>query len=136
MRISDWSSDVCSSDLLGECISVRFACAVDLVNSLNRVLIFVCYVLCVQALVIDGKALTYIVGQTEDAKLIQLAPSDDFMRFADLCRSVVVCRSAPLQKALVVELVRTFHPATITLDRKSTRLNSSHSCASPMPSSA
>src|SRR3546814_20253327 len=37
------------------------------------------------------------------------------MRFADLYRSVVVCRSAPLQKALVVELVRTFHPATITL---------------------
>lgn len=67
------------------------------------------------ALVIDGKALTYIVGQTEAGGLIQLAPSVDFMQFADKCRSVVVCRSAPLQKALVVELVRTCHPATITL---------------------
>lgn len=67
------------------------------------------------ALVIDGKALTYIVGQNEMGALIQHPPSYDFMRFADLCRSVVVCRSAPLQKALVVELVRTFHPATITL---------------------
>ncbi|XP_065183441.1 phospholipid-transporting ATPase VA-like [Sycon ciliatum] len=50
-----------------------------------------------RALVVDGKTLQFLL--TDSLKL-------DFLQLASQCRSVVCCRSTPLQKASVVGLVR------------------------------
>eukprot|EP00124_Ichthyophonus_hoferi_P001420 Ihof_evm9s73 gene=Ihof_evmTU9s73 len=57
------------------------------------------------ALIIDGTALTY--GLEEDLQL-------DLLRVAEVCTSVICCRVSPLQKAMVVQLVRD-HRQAITL---------------------
>ncbi|RKO94387.1 hypothetical protein BDK51DRAFT_18519 [Blyttiomyces helicus] len=49
------------------------------------------------ALIIDGKTLEYALE--DDIKLI-------FLELATMCRAVVCCRVSPLQKALVVKLVK------------------------------
>lgn len=49
------------------------------------------------ALIIDGKSLTYALDK-------ELAKS--FLELATLCKAVVCCRVSPLQKALVVKLVK------------------------------
>ncbi|XP_067841895.1 phospholipid-transporting ATPase VA [Heptranchias perlo] len=48
-------------------------------------------------LVIDGKTLTFALERTLEDKFLTLAQS---------CRSVLCCRSTPLQKSMVVKLVR------------------------------
>ncbi|KAI8879317.1 phospholipid-translocating P-type ATPase, partial [Backusella circina FSU 941] len=53
------------------------------------------------ALVIEGVALTAIFEETE--------LKEKLLNIADRCKSVVCCRVSPLQKALVVELVRKYH---------------------------
>jgi phospholipid-translocating ATPase len=53
------------------------------------------------ALVIEGSALTAIFEETE--------LKEKLLSIADRCKSVVCCRVSPLQKALVVELVRKYH---------------------------
>ncbi|KAI9009433.1 hypothetical protein BC832DRAFT_608554 [Gaertneriomyces semiglobifer] len=58
------------------------------------------------ALVIDGRTLDFALE--DDIKL-------DFLELATLCRSVVCCRVSPLQKALVVKLVRKNVTGSITL---------------------
>src|SRR3546814_4136121 len=84
MRISDWSSDVCSSDLR------RSRALTELTDA-------------------DWQGVDDLIAQirTEAAVLAELAASPELGR----------------RKQLYA-------------DRKSTRLNSSHSCASRMPSSA
>ncbi|XP_059502766.1 phospholipid-transporting ATPase VA isoform X3 [Stegostoma tigrinum] len=49
------------------------------------------------SLVIDGKTLTFALEKTLEDKFLALAQS---------CRSVLCCRSTPLQKSMVVKLVR------------------------------
>ncbi|XP_043548211.1 phospholipid-transporting ATPase VA [Chiloscyllium plagiosum] len=49
------------------------------------------------SLVIDGKTLTFALEKTLEDKFLALAKS---------CRSVLCCRSTPLQKSMVVKLVR------------------------------
>ncbi|KDQ19994.1 hypothetical protein BOTBODRAFT_125521 [Botryobasidium botryosum FD-172 SS1] len=49
------------------------------------------------ALVIDGKSLTYA---------LEKELSKDFLELAILCKAVICCRVSPLQKALVVKLVK------------------------------
>src|SRR3546814_2229387 len=100
MRISDWSSDVCSSDL-------------------NPV----CYLVCFPRF-----GATYM---TSIAKLYTRIRLNGRASFKELCR---------IAEAFGFELKRTNgshhifqHP---DVDRKSTRLNSSHYCASRMQSSA
>src|SRR3546814_6262169 len=101
MRISDWSSDVCSSDLLGVVVDVE-----------------------------HGRHPAATLGQpfgfAGNVALLQLRQAGDVRRgvLAD-----------GFQNRGLGDV------AEITLggrlpDRKSTRLNSSHSCASRMPSSA
>ena len=68
-----------------------------------------------QALVIDGATLTLIVSADADGGLVCQRTADHFVTLARLCQSVVLCRSSPLQKALVVMLVRRYDPAAITL---------------------
>lgn len=48
-------------------------------------------------LVIDGKTLAYALDKTL---------GDKFLSLAKRCRSVLCCRSTPLQKSMVVKLVR------------------------------
>ena len=58
------------------------------------------------ALVIDGKALGYALE--DDLKLT-------FLKLAVRCRAVVCCRVSPLQKALVVRLVKQYVHGSVTL---------------------
>ncbi|KAG0317602.1 hypothetical protein BGZ99_006206 [Dissophora globulifera] len=50
------------------------------------------------ALIVDGSALKVILDDEEARK--------DLIRLSDVCFSVICCRASPLQKALVVELIR------------------------------
>lgn len=49
------------------------------------------------SLVIDGRSLAYALDKTLE---------DKFLFLAKQCRSVLCCRSTPLQKSMVVKLVR------------------------------
>ncbi|KAJ1561416.1 hypothetical protein HK405_003976 [Cladochytrium tenue] len=58
------------------------------------------------ALIIDGRSLEYALE--EDVKLI-------FLELACMCKAVVCCRVSPLQKALVVKLVKKNVVGSVTL---------------------
>src|SRR3546814_10792965 len=105
MRISDWSSDVCSSDL------------VDCDNSYLQSAI-----LPIAALGLEGIA---VVGTADALLICPRARSQDM--------GIVVDRLAGDPR--FAQLVRHMADESVE-DRKSTRLNSSHKCASRMPSSA
>src|SRR3546814_9935866 len=111
MRISDWSSDVCSSDLEVENARLAERGAGD-----NREL---------------GGMITGAPEMLKVARTIE--------RVANLDVSVMLLGASGTGKAL---LARGLHEASarrdgaFVADRKSTRLNSSHYCASRMPSSA
>src|SRR3546814_7502247 len=103
MRISDWSSDVCSSDLAGH----------------------------------DWPA------------LIALAAATHRRRYGDMALALLTAETAALPSLLAplrldraalapleISLVRLSGRSLAGRDRKSTRLNSSHSCATRMPSSS
>src|SRR3546814_7461457 len=94
MRISDWSSDVCSSDL-------RFADRVVITRT------------AVVAFIGGPGALAAAIGA------------------AQLARAAVV----PIVASIWL-LAAGFSSATMFLHRKSTRLNSSHQCATRLPASA
>lgn len=53
------------------------------------------------ALIIEGSALLHIFESSES--------KESFLDIAIRCKSVICCRVSPLQKALVVELVRKYH---------------------------
>src|SRR3546814_2705868 len=99
MRISDWSSDVCSSDLRD-----RLLAAVRHVGDVHAVPEHV-----VQAVDLYDRGAK--VGQQLRAEW-------------------------PCDREAEIEHGDAFERRLDPLDRKSTRLNSSHSCASRMPSSA
>ncbi|CAM0137054.1 unnamed protein product [Umbelopsis sp. WA50703] len=56
------------------------------------------------ALIIDGRALTFALEKDIEKALFDLAV---------LCKAVVCCRVSPLQKALVVKLVKKYTPAIL-----------------------
>ncbi|KAM3430604.1 hypothetical protein MY4824_007573 [Beauveria thailandica] len=58
------------------------------------------------ALVIDGKSLTYALEKDME----QL-----FLKLAIMCKAVICCRVSPLQKALVVKLVKKYQKGSILL---------------------
>ena len=68
-----------------------------------------------QGLIIDGATLSLIVSSDHDGLLVCQRPADMFVTLARLCQSVVLARSSPLQKALVVMLVKRYEPSAITL---------------------
>src|SRR3546814_20498696 len=69
----------------------------------------------------QGKILSYVVDETN--------MYHDVRNFRDFLKSLA-------EQQWVKEIVLVSHSLGARLDRKSTRLNSSHSCASRMPSSA
>src|SRR3546814_9976311 len=114
MRISDWSSDVCSSDLVRANKSAHLYDYDDLMAVVRPGL--------------EGICLSMPMGP-EDVALCAaiVAEAED--------RNGVASGSVRLLPAL--ETPRSLQLAyEIAQDRKSTRLNSSHYCASRMPSSA
>jgi phospholipid-transporting ATPase len=58
------------------------------------------------ALVIDGKSLTYALEKDVEKMLLDLAV---------MCKAVICCRVSPLQKALVVKLVKKYQKQSILL---------------------
>src|SRR3546814_6625949 len=120
MRISDWSSDVCSSDLAGDHAGgaedgAHHATA-DVVADQQRV-------------ERHGAA----VGGAEDG--------GDQIEIAEVAREDVgagaerLCGQADDQRGLDADAVGDqAEQSAATVDRKSTRLNSSQSCAHRMPS--
>ena len=68
-----------------------------------------------QGVVIDGATLSLVVSADQDGLLVCHRPSDLFVTLTRLCQSVVLARSSPLQKALVVMLVKKYEPSAITL---------------------
>src|SRR3546814_3225256 len=122
MRISDWSSDVCSSDLvLGVVHRQPLADIVEGDPDLP-VLLLDCRVRLLQ---LDFHALP--VGDVADRADDPFHPT---IRAATAYRAIEHPPPAP---------VAVPHPVfgrEEVVDRKSTRLNSSHQCASRLPSSA
>src|SRR3546814_8821659 len=113
MRISDWSSDVCSSDLPGG-----------------------------EAALDDGNALLHAVdtdprGIHRDARLVVVAAHPAGAEaHLDPAAGEHVDRRQLLGEDDRVLVVVVEDEGPDLQDRKRTRLNSSHSCASRMPSSA
>src|SRR3546814_2780925 len=109
MRISDWSSDVCSSDLIRR------------ENGKRRVV--------VQLNLEDRDAGSFV--EEAQAKIAQVElPAGYYLEWGGQFENL---QAATARLSIVVPLA---FVAIFVLDRKSTRLNSSHSCASRMPSSA
>lgn len=58
------------------------------------------------ALIIDGKSLTFALEKDQEK---------DFLDLAVMCKAVICCRVSPLQKALVVKLVKKYQKESILL---------------------
>jgi phospholipid-translocating P-type ATPase (flippase) len=68
-----------------------------------------------QGLVVDGATLNFVLEGDANGQLVTKDCADKFVMLATRCRSVVVCRSSPLQKALVVLLVKKYIPSCRSL---------------------
>src|SRR3546814_7842428 len=113
MRISDWSSDVCSSDLVVTA-SKRAENLSDVPMSITA---------------ISGDSLRE-KGITDIQGLVKVTPG---LSYTDSGQGTPVFS---LRGVGFFETSIGARPTVSVYDRKSTRLNSSHSCASRMPSSA
>src|SRR3546814_2212355 len=123
MRISDWSSDVCSSDLAAGGLAALEFLAVP-----RRATALLEAVRIVEHVVDDAKGFV-LIGVSGFAARLCLGYG--VRRIGDVGRNVVGVRRA-VSDARRIE----FHARSRATERKSTRLNSSHSCASRMQSSA
>src|SRR3546814_5014180 len=112
MRISDWSSDVCSSDLSGWDLLLSGELLTHTAVSLYRLVI--------------GFALGAIPG-------ILIGMLMGLNRFVRAILDPLIAAIYPVPKIAILPLLMLMFGIG---DRKSTRLNSGHSCASRMPSSA
>src|SRR3546814_10696201 len=101
MRISDWSSDVCSSDLR----VVEAGCRAGILQRGFRL--------------VPGRVAAGALGRTVGEFHLDISKTH-------------ICINSRQQVAEFLAL----RDDLVLVDRKSTRLNSSHSCASRMPSSA
>src|SRR3546814_8329647 len=134
MRISDWSSDVCSSDLVERVeIHIRsFVLSRPRMLDLYRTYT---YYLVKSIRVREGERMTPLLYEVEDGLAI-----------VTLNRPAQMNATSPAMRELLIEATyraETDDAVRAVLirgageqDRKSTRLNSSHSCASRMPASA
>jgi phospholipid-translocating P-type ATPase (flippase) len=68
-----------------------------------------------QGLVVDGATLNYVLEGDPQGALICKPAADKFVALATQCVAVVVCRSSPLQKALIVLLVKKYVTGVRTL---------------------
>src|SRR3546814_6818479 len=104
MRISDWSSDVCSSDLTGKTLfASTIARALD-----------------VPFVVVDATSLTEAgyVGEDVESIITKLLQAAD--------GNVEKAQKGIIYVDEIDKIARKSDSASITRDRKSTRLNSSH----------
>src|SRR3546814_2275432 len=115
MRISDWRSDVCSSDLPGQLEQVIINLAVNARDAMP-----------------GGGTLTMETFPVSAADVRQMG--NEFMPPADYCALKVSDTGTGIPAEVLPKIFEPFF--TTKEDRKSTRLNSSHSCASRLPSSA
>src|SRR3546814_5192201 len=126
MRISDWSSDVCSSDLRGNYIEVRS----DDVFERQPWALLEIFRLLQQHPKIEGIRAQTLRLILRDGKLL-----DDAVRQSVQARTLFIGMFRE-GRGLTRNLRRMNRYNVLGQDRTSTRLNSSHSCASRMPSSA
>src|SRR3546814_6815680 len=117
MRISDWSSDVCSSDLIGPVAVAQQAVGLGRGAQLSAAEAALRAVVHAEAGV---EALARRRDRQPDATRLRAA----FQRDLDLrSGNVADQREITLQRAAAERL---FRPHPLGIDRKSTRLNSSH----------
>src|SRR3546814_9908575 len=124
MRISDWSSDVCSSDLVVADFEDGDGDRLVLLQRART-----------SAGADGGRALLKLLDAQADAFLLDIDVEDDDLHRLALAVEMqgFLARDAPGDVRHVNHAVDVAGQAD-EQDRKSTRLNSSHSCASRMPS--
>src|SRR3546814_10620465 len=127
MRISDWSSDVCSSDLLDECASLgRMAGLMQDLATLRRYRVWLWPVFQnigqMKMLYRDGW--NTIEANCGMRQYIAAHDAETAQHASNLCGTATVKTESSDSNGRK------------SLDRKSTRLNSSHKCESSMQSSA
>src|SRR3546814_10772296 len=131
MRISDWSSDVCSSDLIVEGAAGVLAADAEQ---------------CPLVLAGPGKGEAQVLARRFQLRVELQGPVEvDDRRLGIAPQQVGEAAVIVEHRGLAVDGERTvvgsdrlipLAGAVVQQDRKSTRLNSSHYCASRMPSSA
>src|SRR3546814_10691121 len=121
MRISDWSSDVCSSDLEEYLHSEKYELRPRDWQAPGNII----------------AEITRLNRIRHENPALQTQLGIEFLH-SDNDQVLTYVKHTPEGSNVIVVLVSLdpFHPQETHLDRKSTRLNSSHSCASRMPSSA
>src|SRR3546814_2755132 len=129
MRISDWSSDVCSSDLRNIVLATGgYGAKPDLFARLHR-----------GATLWPG-SYHHATGRGLELGLGaggSIVHDEKFLpNFGGVLDHTLGAPDAPRYRAPGGLVPQDRQPWEIIVDRKSTRLNSSHSCASRMPSSA
>src|SRR3546814_8582309 len=117
MRISDWSSDVCSSDLLN---NVTVGTAQVMTNGVFT----------------PGLTTTSPLGTLTITGFTPVTAADGSVIGGTFTYEYVLGDNTLTHPAAGEDDVTDSFAVTVTEDRKSTRLNSSHSCAPRMPSSA
>jgi phospholipid-translocating ATPase len=66
--------------------------------------------------VVDGVSLSHIIEVDKETREIMIqSNSDTFVSITSLCKTVVICRCSPAQKAQVVDLIKLYNPDIITL---------------------
>src|SRR3546814_8786870 len=123
MRISDWSSDVCSSDLIHSIVRPLGGAllALALVDSSDPAWQVTAFLLG------GGGALLSHGAKATTRAVVNVSPEP--------FSNAVVSTGEDVATGGLLALAIAFPPLAIA-NRKSTRLNSSHKCASRMPSSA
>src|SRR3546814_6091198 len=148
MRISDWSSDVCSSDLrdIGKLTCKSYGLQAAHIAQIGRrglkhakTAVNLSHTAQDQTIIVrfsgDGaiaQACLFHCFVDEQPQMIALAETDK--RIFD---DIAGLNMRPLRQIMILgdEQSQWLMPDQIRLDRKSNRLNSSHSCASRMTSS-
>src|SRR3546814_6992869 len=122
MRISDWSSDVCSSDLSGHTCAVLEQLLEEAAGATE-----VLDAVIAQSESQAGSLWRLRENISEGQKRSGVSIKHDISVPISNIDSFLARAGSALTKS---------YPGIRLVDRKSTRLNSSHSCASRMPSSA
>src|SRR3546814_8193244 len=121
MRISDWSSDVCSSDLVVTAAELEFGTGLTVISGETGA---------GKSLLVD--ALGFLSGQRADSGMVRHgAGRAELHAEFDLATSDAArqwLREEEFDDGDACQLRRTLRADGGSRDRKSTRLNSSHSC--------
>src|SRR3546814_2411828 len=111
MRISDWSSDVCSSDLIGPDGAYLGGIIAPGVNLSLEALVAAAAKL--PRIAIEAPAMNSVIGRTTESQML----IGVYWGYVSMMEGLIARMKAEIGKPLTV---------VATGDRKSTRLNSSH----------